>query len=126
MKLANLGFTELSYAKAKDKEMKLGLDLKGSTFFWKSIRDLVNDLTNYSTNPILIEALNRTDEARKTLLQSYIDNFFVEFDAVNKTKCKPKLADPEIFGNTNLSEIKFNTTDEQVKSIVKKEELIFL
>lgn len=37
----NLGFTELSYAKAKDKEMKLGLDLKGgSTFFWKSIREI--------------------------------------------------------------------------------------
>jgi SecD/SecF fusion protein len=42
----NLGFTKLYYTKAKDKEMKLGLDLKeGSTFFWKSTRDLVNDLT---------------------------------------------------------------------------------
>ncbi|MDH6210559.1 preprotein translocase subunit SecD [Chryseobacterium sp. BIGb0186] len=119
----NLGFTELSYAKAKDKEMKLGLDLKGGINVLLEInqRDLVNDLTNYSTNPILIEALNRTDEAQKNSTKSYIDNFFVEFDAVNKAKgANLKLADPEIFGNTNLSEIKFNTTDEQVKSIVKK------
>jgi len=119
----NLGFTELSYAKAKDKEMKLGLDLKGGINVLLEInqRDLVNDLTNYSTNPILIEALNRTDEAQKNSTKSYIDNFFVEFDAINKAKgANLKLADPEIFGNTNLSEIKFNTTDEQVKSIVKK------
>jgi len=119
----NLGFTELYYSKAKDKEMKLGLDLKGGINVLLEInqRDLVNDLTNYSTNPILIEALNRTDQVQKNSTKSYIDNFFVEFDAVNKAKgANLKLADPEIFGNTNLSEIKFNTTDEQVKSIVKK------
>lgn len=119
----NLGFTELYYSKAKDKEMKLGLDLKGGINVLLEInqRDLVNDLTNYSTNPVLIEALNRTDEVQKNSTQSYIDNFFVEFDAVNKAKgTNLKLADPEIFGNTNLSEIKFNTTDEQVKSIIKR------
>jgi len=119
----NLGFTELYYTKAKDKEMKLGLDLKGGINVLLEInqRDLVNDLTNYSTNPILIEALNKTDEAQKNSTRSYIDNFFVEFDAVNKAKgANLKLADPEIFGNTNLSEIKFNTTDEQVQSIVKR------
>jgi SecD/SecF fusion protein len=86
---------------------------------------LVNDLTNYSTNPVLIEALNKTDEAQKNSTKSYIDNFFEQFDAVNKAKgTNLKLADPELFGNTNLSEIKYNTTDEQVKSIVKRR-LIF-
>ncbi|UOE36887.1 protein translocase subunit SecD [Chryseobacterium oryzae] len=119
----HLGFTDLYYAKAKDKEMKLGLDLKGGINVLLEInqRDLVNDLTNYSTNPVLIEALNRTDELQKNSSKSYIDNFFTEFDAVNKAKgANLKLADPEIFGNANLSEIKFNTSDEQVKSIVKK------
>ncbi len=119
----NLGFTELYYTKAKDKEMKLGLDLKGGINVLLEInqRDLVNDLTNYSTNPILIEALNKTDEIQRNSTKSYIDNFFVEFDAVNKARgANLKLADPEIFGNTNLSEIKFNTTDEQVQSIIKR------
>ncbi|MBQ0151799.1 MAG: protein translocase subunit SecD [Chryseobacterium sp.] len=119
----NLGFTELYYSKAKDKEMKLGLDLKGGINVLLEInqRDLVNDLTNYSTNPILIEALNKTDEIQKNSTKSYIDNFFAEFKAVNQAKgANLKLADPEIFGNTNLSEIKFNTSDEQVESIVKR------
>ncbi|BAP30875.1 putative protein-export transmembrane SecDF protein [Chryseobacterium sp. StRB126] len=119
----NLGYTKLYYSKAKDKEMKLGLDLKGGINVLLEInqRDLVNDLTNFSTNPILIEALNKTDEAQKNSTKSYIDNFFEQFDAINKAKgTNLKLADPELFGNTNLSEIKYNTTDEQVKSIVKR------
>lgn len=119
----NLGYTKLYYSKAKDKEMKLGLDLKGGINVLLEInqRDLVNDLTNYSTNPVLIDALNKTDEAQKNSTKSYIDNFFEQFDAVNKAKgTNLKLADPELFGNTNLSEIKYNTTDKQVKSIVKR------
>ncbi|SMO34954.1 SecD/SecF fusion protein [Chryseobacterium rhizoplanae] len=119
----NLGFTKLYYTKAKDKEMKLGLDLKGGINVLLEInqRDLVNDLTNYSTNPVLIEALNKTDEAQKNSTKAYIDNFFEQFDLVNKAKgTNLKLADPEIFGNTTLTEVKYNTPDEQVKSIVKR------
>lgn len=118
----NLGFTKLYYSRAKEKEMKLGLDLKGGINVLLEInqRDLVNNLTNYSTNPILIEALDRTDEAQKNSTKSYIDNFFDQFDIVNAEKgANLKLADPEIFGNTNLSEIRFNTTDQEVKNIVK-------
>ncbi|UWX62267.1 protein translocase subunit SecD [Chryseobacterium oranimense] len=119
----NLGFTKLYYTKAKDKEMKLGLDLKGGINVLLEInqRDLVNDLTNYSTNPVLIEALNKTDEVQKNSTKSYIDNFFDQFEAINKAKgTNLKLADPELFGNTNLSEIKYNTSDDQVKSIIKR------
>ncbi|CAA7194517.1 protein translocase subunit SecD [Chryseobacterium potabilaquae] len=119
----NLGFTKLYYSRAKDKEMKLGLDLKGGINVLLEInqRDLVNDLTNYSTNPILIEALNKTDEVQKNSTKAYIDNFFEQFDVINKAKgTNLKLADPELFGNTNLTEIKYNTSDDQVKSIVKR------
>lgn len=119
----NLGFKKLDYKTAHDNEMKLGLDLKGGINVLLEInqKDLINDLTNYSTNPVLLEALNRTDELQKHSTKNYIDDFFTEFAAVNKEKgTNLKLADPEIFGNQGLSEIKFNTSDEQVKAIVKK------
>lgn len=119
----NLGFTKLYYAKAKEKEMKLGLDLKGGINVLLEInqRDLVNNLTNYSTNPVLLEALNRTDQVQKNSTRTYIDNFFDQFAAVNQQKgTNLKLADPEIFGNTNLSEIRYNSTDAEVKDIVRK------
>ncbi len=101
----DLGFTELYYSKAKEKEMKLGLDLKGGINVLLEInqRDLVNNLTNYSSNPILIEALDRTDQVQKNSTKSYIDDFFIQFDAVNKEKkANLKLADPEVFGNTHF------------------------
>lgn len=119
----DLGFTSLYYTKAKEKEMKLGLDLKGGINVLLEInqRDLVNNLTNYSVNPVLIEALDRTDQVQKNSTKNYIDNFFEQFALVNKQKGTAlKLADPEIFGNTNLSEIKYNSTDEEVKDIVRK------
>ncbi|MCQ4035212.1 protein translocase subunit SecD [Kaistella montana] len=119
----NLGFTKLYYTKAKEKEMKLGLDLKGGINVLLEInqRDLVNGLTNYSPNPILLEALNRTDAVQKNSTKTYIENFFVQFDLVNKEKnTNLKLADPEIFGNTNLSEIKYNSSDDEVKNIIRR------
>ena len=119
----NLGFTKLYYSKAKEKEMKLGLDLKGGINVLLEInqRDLVNDLTQYSTNPILLEALDRTDKAQKNSTKNYIENFFTEFDAVNKEKgTNLKLADPEIFGNTNLTEIKYNSSDDEVRNIIRR------
>ena len=120
----NLGFTKLHYADAKQREMKLGLDLKGGINVLLEInqRDLVNDLTNYSSNEILLEALDRTDQAQKNSTNNYIDDFFVQFDAVNKEKnANLKLANPEIFGTQKLSgEIKFNTTDEEVKQIIRR------
>ena len=120
----NLGFTKLDYRSAKEKEMKLGLDLKGGINVLLEInqRDLVNDLTNYSTNPVLIEALNRTDAAQKFSTKTYIDNFFVQFDAVNKEKgTNVKLSNPEVFGTQKLSDqIKFNTPDDEVKKIISK------
>lgn len=119
----NLGFTSLNYADAKKKEMKLGLDLKGGINVLLEInqRDLVNDLTGYSTNPVLLEALNRTDSAQKNSTRNYIEDFFAQFDAVNREKgANLKLADPEIFGNPGLTEIKYNTPDEQVKAVVRK------
>ncbi|MDO4763504.1 MAG: protein translocase subunit SecD [Flavobacteriaceae bacterium] len=120
----DLFFTQLSYPEAKKKEMKLGLDLKGGINVLLEIkqRDLVNNLTNYSPNPILLEALDRTDEAQKNSTKSYIEDFFTQFDIVNKEKgANLKLANPEIFGTQNLSsEIKFNTTDEEVKNIITK------
>jgi len=120
----NLGFTKLYYTNAKEREMKLGLDLKGGINVLLEInqRDLVTNLADYSTNVVFVEALDRTDKAQENSTNSYIQNFFVQFDIVNKEKgANIKLASPEVFGTQNLSsEIKFNTPDEEVKKIITK------
>ena len=64
--------------------------------------------------------MDRTDKVQTSSTNSYIENFFTQFDAVNKEKgANLKLSNPEIFGTQNLSsEIKFNTPDEEVKKII--------
>ena len=118
----NLGFTKLYYSKAKEKEMKLGLDLKGGINVLLEInqRDLVNNLTNYTTNAVVVEALDRADQAQRSSTKNYIDIFFEQFEIVNKEKnANLKLADPDVFGNNTLTEVKYNTSDDEVKKIVK-------
>jgi SecD/SecF fusion protein len=46
----------------------------------------VSDLTNYSTNPIVIEALDKTDLAQRNSTKPYIDDFFTQFEELNKPK----------------------------------------
>lgn len=120
----NLGFTSMDYYEADQRRMKLGLDLKGGMNVLLEIRqrDLVMDLTDYSTNPILLEALDKTDEVQKNSTNSYIQDFFAQFDAVNKARgANLKLANPEIFGTPKLSEsIKYKSTDDEVKAIISR------
>ena len=70
--------------------MKLGLDLKGGINVLLEInqRDLVNDLTNYSTNPMIVieSPLDRTDKVQKQSTKPYIEDFFTQFDLVNQRK----------------------------------------
>ncbi len=121
--LSLFGLKEFNYNDAKQSEMKLGLDLKGGINVLLEInqRDLVNDLTNYSTNPTLIEALNRTNIAQRNSSNTYINDFFKQFALVNKEKGTAiKLSNPEVFGTQKLSsEIKFNTSDTEVEKIIK-------
>jgi SecD/SecF fusion protein len=72
----NLG-SKLDYRSAKEKgnEAWSGFERRDQRLLEINQRDLVNDLTNYSTNPVLVEALNRTDAAQKFSTKTYIDNF---------------------------------------------------
>ena len=73
----NLGFTKLHYADAKQREMKLGLDLKGGINVLLEInqRDLVNDLTNYSSNLRETSVLgSAADQRSASLLRPAIQN----------------------------------------------------
>ena len=52
IKSINLGFTEYSYNDIKDKEMNLGLDLKGgiNAILQVSVKDILVGLSNESSN----------------------------------------------------------------------------
>lgn len=121
----NLGIIKYNYRDAKDKEIKLGLDLKGgiSVILQVQVRDLLENLANHSENPVFVEALNSADIKQRTQgNRAYVDIFFDEFERLRTEKNQPNLrySSAEIFGNRqNANLIKFNASDEEVKDKVK-------
>ena len=118
----DLGFAEFSYNEIKDKQINLGLDLKGgiNAILQVSVKDILIGLSNDSKNPTFNEALAKADEAQKSSDDTYLNLFFDAFKKLSDGKVK--LSDPSIFGNKALREkINFKLTDEQVKPIIEAE-----
>lgn len=120
--LMNLGFTDFTYNEVKEKEINLGLDLKGgiNATLEVSVRDILQGLSNDSKNPVFNEALVEATKAQKSSDKDYLDLFFTAFQNVSKGSVK--LSDPGIFGNKSLKEkINFKMTDKEVEPILREE-----
>ena len=113
------GFT---YDEIRDKEMNLGLDLKGgiNAILQVSVKDILIGLSNESQNAVFTKALENADEAQKDSQANYLDIFYGEFEKASNGSVK--LSDPTIFGNKLLRDkIDFNKTNEEVKPILQEE-----
>ncbi|CAA0198589.1 protein translocase subunit SecDF [Tenacibaculum maritimum] len=118
----NLGFAKYSYNDIKNKEMNLGLDLKGgiNAILQVSVKDILVGLSNNSKNAVFNEALAKADEAQKDSQENYLDLFFTQFENLSNNSIK--LSDPAIFGTKALREkIDFNKTNAQVKEVLQDE-----
>ena len=118
----NLGFTEFTYDEVKEKEINLGLDLKGgiNAVLEVSVRDILFGLSNESKEPVFNEALNNATKAQKDSDKDYLQLFYEAFDAASNGAVK--LSDPSIFGNKSLKDkINFKMTDDEVKPILEEE-----
>ncbi|MDZ7613207.1 MAG: protein translocase subunit SecDF [Flavobacteriaceae bacterium] len=118
----NLGFADYTYNDLKEKELNLGLDLKGgiNAILEVSVRDILVGLSNKSTNPVFNEALNAATLQQKNSDKDYLNLFYEAFEQASKGTVK--LSDPGIFGNKSLKDkINFKMSDEEVKPILKGE-----
>ena len=102
IKIINLGFAEFSYNDIKDKEMNLGLDLKGgiNAVLQVSVKDILIGLSDESKNAVFNQALEAADAAQKNSTDTYLNLFFSEFEKISNGTVK--LSDPTIFGNKTL------------------------
>lgn len=118
----NLGFAKFTYNDIRDKELNLGLDLKGgiNAILQVSVKDILISLSNNSKNPVFNEALANATKAQKNSDETYLNLFYNEFEKLSNGTVK--LSDPGIFGNKSLRDkINFNLTDAQVKPILEEE-----
>lgn len=119
--IIDLGFAQYSYNDVKDKEMNLGLDLKGgiNAILQVSVKEVLKSLSNDSENEFFNKALNAADVRQKNSNLNYLDLFFEEFEKIAGTT---KLSDPSIFGTKALSEkISFDEENITVRETLQKE-----
>ena len=119
--VVDLEVTKYTYDDIKEKEMNLGLDLKGgvNAILQVSVKEVLKGLSNDSRNEIFNNALNAADQRLKSSNDTYLDLFFEEFESNAGTI---KLSDPTIFGTKSLRDkIKFDETNDVVKEVLQTE-----
>ncbi|CAI8334743.1 MAG: Multidrug resistance protein MexB [Polaribacter sp. SA4-10] len=119
--VVDLEVTKYTYDDIKEKEMNLGLDLKGgvNAILQVSVKEVLRGLSNDSRNEVFNNALKAADQRLKSSNDTYLDLFFEEFENIAGTT---KLSDPTIFGTKSLRDkIKFDETNDVVKEVLQTE-----
>lgn len=115
----NIGIAKYTYNDVKQKAMNLGLDLKGgiNVILQVSVKDIIKGLANYSKDPLFNKALDDASELQKDSQNTYLEDFFVAFDAI---KGDTKLASPDIFYTKALDgEINAKMSDDETKDVIR-------
>jgi SecD/SecF fusion protein len=119
--IINVGIAQYTFEEVRDKEMNLGLDLKGgiNAILQVSVQEVLKNLSNDSKNEAFNAALTAADAKQKSSNENYLDLFFQEFETIAGDT---KLSDPAIFGTKALSDkISFNEDNISVKETLQQE-----
>lgn len=116
----NLGVKEYTYQECKEREINLGLDLKGgmNVTLEVSVVDLVRSLAGANQNdPTFKKAIDRALELQKNSNKGFVDLFGQAYKEVD-----PNASLAAIFANIeNQDKINFNSTNEQVLKVLNEE-----
>ena len=120
-----MGIKDFTYTEVKEKELNLGLDLKGgiNVILQVSVKDILVGLSNDSKNPVFNAALSKASKAQLDSQDDYLTLFFKAFAEENKAQGnKTKLAAADIFGNKDLrGKVNFEMTDGEVEDVIRTE-----
>ena len=114
-----LGLKKFTYKECKEKEVNLGLDLKGgmNVMLEIEVQDLVKSLAGESKeDPAFVEALAQANEALKAGTNDYIGEFAKAYE---KTSNGGSLA--AIFVSPDRKDITPNSTNDEVVKVLRNE-----
>lgn len=115
----NLGFAKYTYLQCKERELNLGLDLRGgmNVTMEVSIGDLIRSLSNNNPDPTLNKAIELTNEKIKTSRKDYVTLFG---QTISELDPNMKLA-PIFTNQSNKDKIKVSSSNDEVISYIKGE-----
>ncbi|HNW50103.1 MAG TPA: protein translocase subunit SecDF [Prolixibacteraceae bacterium] len=112
-----LGIRKYSYKDVKQREIQLGLDLKGgmNVTLEISVVDLVKAMSNYSKDPTFNAAINKAVEYQKNSQDDFVTLFGKAYKEIDPNA---KLA--SVFLTPELKEkINFNSSNEDVLKVIR-------
>lgn len=115
----NLGIKDYTYMECKEREINLGLDLKGgmNVTMEVSVVDLIRSMANYSTDPTFTKAIARAEEMQKNSQENFVTLFGKAF-----AEADPNAKLAAIFTTVDLQgKINFNSTNDQVLKVIDDE-----
>lgn len=112
-----LGYT---YEDCKQREINLGLDLKGgmNVTLEVSVPELLKAMANNTQDSAFNRAIKSATDLQRTSQKNYIDLFAQEFE---RFKPGGRLASPQVFGHQDQGLIKSSMKNEEVIEILKRE-----
>jgi len=117
----NLLIRKYTYKECKEREINLGLDLKGgmNVTMEVSVVDIIKAMSGNSQDPTFIKAIDKAQEMQKTSQKDFVTLFGEAFQSIDPNA---KLSSPSIFGTPDLKDkVTFNSTNEEVLKILKDE-----
>jgi len=115
----NILLKNYTYRECKEKELNLGLDLRGgmNVILEVSVVDIVRSMSNFSTDSTFNRAINNALKAQTNSQKDFVTLFYDEY---KKADPNAKLA--PIFSTLELKDkVKFESTNDQVIEVIRKE-----
>jgi len=115
----NILLRKYTYKECLDREINLGLDLKGgmNVTMEVSVADVVRGMSGNSTNPVFTKAMTMATQKQKDSQKDFVTLFGEAFNEID-----PNAKLSAIFGRMELREkIRPNSTNEEVLKVVRQE-----
>jgi SecD/SecF fusion protein len=113
----DFGIFKYTYEEVKDRQLNLGLDLKGgmNVTLEVSVSEIIRGLSNNSNDPAFLKALENATDAQKSSSKDYVTLFGEEYKKLNPTgRLAINFQTIELKGK-----IDFNTSDEDVLKFLR-------
>lgn len=115
----NIGIRQYTYKEVKERELNLGLDLKGgmNVTLEISVPDIIKALSGYSKNATFNEAVRIATEQQKSTDVAFINLFE---DAINEVD--PNFSLASVFSTIELKDkVSYNSTNAEIIDVLNKE-----
>lgn len=117
----NILIRKYTFRECKEREINLGLDLKGgmNVTMEISVADIVRGMSGHSKDPVFNKAIDMALIMQKNSTEDFVTLFGKAFQELDP---QAKLSSPTLFGKAELKDrINYNTSNEDVLKIIRKE-----